>query len=335
MHTAPPCGAGGGLLVCTLYISPRHFFRVGESVLHTSFARYTPASRATYQLRALHYSLFVPIASLSAHSEYVIWTLEPCVAVPLCVLMERASCPDLDPCPADPPPRSGTQDVLYPSEDVEEQLSLLSVYPEPTDNVNGSAEGPQHAGDGMADSAIATASGNDQTGAADCRDESPKAAPAAAVGGLQGKTDEVLKSITDSFATVTDMFGGVPPGGVSSKTSNPDGGSGAVDGGSGGASSAGGGQGGEAAAVKPDGGGWEMFKPPSMAEMKRRLEDMTAGGMPLSPPKVPLQQKSSPGQQSPARTGLSVRGKSREGRSASPARRDPGGMSRPVFFGLQ
>ncbi|CBJ31220.1 conserved unknown protein [Ectocarpus siliculosus] len=216
------------------------------------------------------------------------------------------------------------QDVLYPSEDVEEQLSLLSVYPEPTDNANGSAEGPQHAGDGMADSAIATASGKDQTGSADCRDEPPKEAPAPAVGGLQGKTDEVLKSITDSFATVTDMLGGVPPGGVSSKTSNPDGGSGAVDGGSGGASSAGGGQGGEAAAVKPDGGGWEMFKPPSMAEMKRRLEDMTAGGMPLSPPKVPLQKRSSPGQQSPARTGLSIRGKSREGRSASPTRRDPG-----------
>lgn len=237
--------------------------------------------------------------------------------------------PPSRPLPRDPRP---PQDVLYPSEDVEEQLSLLSVYPEPTDNVDGSAEGGQHAADGMADSAIATTSGNGQTGAADRLDDSPKAGAAAGVGGLQGKTDEVLKSITDSFATVTDMFGGVPPGGVSSKTSNPDGGSAAVGGGSGGASSGGGG--GEGAAVKPDGVGWEMFKPPSMAEMKRRLEDMTAGGMPLSPPKVPLQQKSSPGQQSPARTGLSVRGKKREGRSASPARKDPGGTSRRVFFGL-
>lgn len=218
------------------------------------------------------------------------------------------------------------QDVLYPSEDVEEQLALLSVYPEPED-LSGPAEGGERAADGAAESAE-SAQGHAPP---DPPGEAGGATAGGGGGGLQEKTDEVLKSITDSFATVTDMFGGVPPGGIASKISKS-GGDGGGDG-SVGAQPAGG-----ASAPMPDrfgsnteentggGGGWDMFKPPSMAEMKRRLDDMKAGagGLSLSPPKVP--QASFAGQQ-PAETaapaaGLSVR---RTGdRSVSPARQDAG-----------
>lgn len=218
---------------------------------------------------------------------------------------------------------------------MEEQLALLSVYPEPEDTSDPAAEGAERVAGDAADSA-----GLPQGQAPPDSPVGANAATPAKV--LQGKTDEVLKSITESFATVTDMFGGVPPGGVASKISKNGGGSD----GTAGAQPAG------ATAPKPDrfgantdeeaggsgGGGWDMFKPPSMAEMKRRLDDITAGagGLTLSPPRVP-QASSFAGQQQAAETtttttpavataaagaGLSVRRAG--GRSVSPARQDAG-----------
>lgn len=69
---------------------------------------------------------------------------------------------------------------------------------------------------------------------------------------LQGKTDEVLKSISTSFATVTDMFGG------KNKTTPPRDGT-------------------DTAAGRDAGRGWDRFKPPSVAGMKKRLESMGVG----------------------------------------------------------
>ena len=227
-------------------------------------------------------------------------------------------------------PDPAAQDVLYPSEDVEEQLALLSVYPEPEDIGDAAAAGgAERVADDAADSA-----GSPQ-GQAPPGDSSAEAATAA--GGLQGKTDEVLKSITDSFATVTDMFGGVPPGGITKASKS--GGGGGSDGAAGSSSSSSAQQPAGATAPKPDrfganteeedagggiggGGGWDLFKPPSMAEMKRRLDDIKAGagGLSLSPPKAP--QASSFGAPAPAAASLSVRRTG--GRSVSPARQDAG-----------
>lgn len=227
-----------------------------------------------------------------------------------------------------PNPRTRrTQDVLYPSEDVEEQLARLSVYPQPEDIIE-PAEGAKRVVGDAADTA-----GMPQG-------QAPPDSPVeVSAGGLQGKTDEVLKSITESFATVTDMFGGVPPGGIVGKASKN---------GGGGSDGAAGVQPAGATAPKPDrfgankdeadggggggGGGWDLFKPPSMAEMKRRLDDMTAGagGLSLSPPKAPQaslfagrQQQAAETTTTPAAaTGLSVRRTG--GRSVSPARQDAG-----------
>ena len=176
------------------------------------------------------------------------------------------------------------QNVLYPSEDVEEQLFLLSVYPEPAAADGSASDGPDGAGAGPAGPADPAAPPQDQS--------SPGEAGTAVTtegggggGGLQEKTDEVLKSITGSNATVADILGGRPPGG---------GGGGGTNSAAAGAGSA------EAAASKQDrfgdgangggggGGGGansgrDLFKPPSMAEMKRRLEDITAGTAGQSP----------------------------------------------------
>lgn len=217
------------------------------------------------------------------------------------------------------------QDVLYPSEDVEEQLSLLSVYPEPAAADGSAAEGPDGDSTGVGPTDPAAPS-RDQSSPGEAGAAAAAAATTGGGGGLQEKTDEVLKSITGSFATVTDIFGGRPPGGgVANSAAAGEGGAGAAgaaaskqdrfgegaDGGDGGASS-----------------GWDLFKPPSMAEMKRRLGDITAGtgGLSLSPPKAPpispAGQGSAP-DDAPAAASLSVRRTG--GRSVSPARQDGAG----------
>lgn len=183
---------------------------------------------------------------------------------------------------------------MYPSEDIEEQLALLSVYPEPDSIVDeGSAPGDMPpttptlgAGESPSKWTIKKTAGTSPQ-------RSQASGSGASKGGgelnLQEKTDEVLRSITTSFATVTDMFGG----GVSKAATPPPApgikGSGADD-------TADDGRGGRQRASSElhrqgargdGGGGWDLFKPPSMADMKRRLEGMTVGGADLSPPKVP------------------------------------------------
>ncbi|CAM9955688.1 unnamed protein product [Scytosiphon promiscuus] len=239
------------------------------------------------------------------------------------------------------------QDVLYPSEDVEEQLSQLSVYPEPVDDDGsigggGGADGESGEGGGPSEGQAAdTQSRASAVGSA--TGTHPEGSATATVAGLQEKTDEVLKSITDSFATVTDIFGGggggaTPAGASSAKNAWSSGGNaGGRNSGSGaavasgeqedsatsnpGRTGGGGGSGGEGAR------GWDLFKPPTMAEMKRRLEDMTAAGLPLSPAKTsqtkPAGSSAGAAPAAPA-AGLSVRGKTGDGRSVSPARQDVG-----------
>lgn len=168
-----------------------------------------------------------------------------------------------------------TQDVLYPSEDVEEQLALLSVYPEP------GAISEQDPAD-EASSSVLPAPGTSPPRVKNQTVDSGGISPVRSQTGdplnLQEKADEVFQSITTSFATVTDMFGrkerdgmapvvsadGRPPPAPPGPASKSDGGE-----------------------VGGGGGGWDLFKAPSMADMKRRLEDIKISGIDLSPTRVP------------------------------------------------
>lgn len=236
---------------------------------------------------------------------------------------------------------------------MEETLAGLTVYPEPsnlggtsttdtTSTTEGGNEQESAIGDAAADPATAS---KDQASGPLSR---PQATAAAIGEGIQEKTDEVLKSITTSFATVTDLFGGAPSGGSAARKDSKSDGAEDGEGGAGaGAQRQGGGspmkdrfggsanEGGGGA-----GGGWDLFKPPSMAEMKRRLEDMTSGtaSSSLSPPKAPARasvfmQKRQPAAAAAATTptGLSVRqGRAGAGESTSlsPVRsKDPGGAA--------
>lgn len=168
-----------------------------------------------------------------------------------------------------------TQDVLYPSEDVEEQLARLSVYPEP------SAISEQNPADEASSSVLPapwTSPARVKSQAVDSEGISPVRSQTGDPLNLQEKADEVFQSITTSFATVTDMFGRTDRDGMGLAVSAdappppappaPAGKSGSGEGGGG-------------------GGGWDLFKAPSMADMKRRLEDIKISGIDLSPTRVP------------------------------------------------
>lgn len=164
---------------------------------------------------------------------------------------------------------------------MEEQLSLLSIYPEP----NSALDEEEDVGDekvtptGGSDNSPARAGtqGADSPGRSQAEAAAGGGTPQPGERNLQEKTDEMLRSITTSFATVTDMFGvkdeypgankrDSESGSRRGRASEPD-------------RFGGGGNG---------GGGWDLFKPPSMAEMKKRLEDMAVGGSAsLSPPRAP------------------------------------------------
>lgn len=173
------------------------------------------------------------------------------------------------------------QDVLYPSEDVEEQLSILSVYPTPESLAEvGGDEYEGTAPDSETNSAVRAAKGDGATATVvgDGAQNEPSLQDS-----LQERTDEVLKSITSSFAAVTDMFG--PKNGHVSPSLSPSkqaigneagmhrqaasGDIGGVVGGMG--------------DTRGTSRGWDMFKPPIMAEMKRRLE---GGGRSVSPARI-------------------------------------------------
>lgn len=154
------------------------------------------------------------------------------------------------------------QDVLYPSEDIEVQLSLLSVYPTP----ECLAETDDEAEESDMDTETET---NGLGGAGE----------GAAQGelSLQRKTDEVLKSITSSFAAVTDMF--APKDDDSSSSLSPR--RPTVRGGRGSAQEQddAAGKGGKAATTF-NRTGWDLFKGQSMTEIKRRFE---GAGLSVSP----------------------------------------------------
>lgn len=154
------------------------------------------------------------------------------------------------------------QDILYPSEDVEQQLALLSVYPEPDsipEDFDDGHRGSAGDGDMSSDVAIKGTGATLTRSRRESREGSSSSGIGSALAGggagdlsLQGKTDEMLKSISTSFATVTDMFGG------KNKTTPTRDGT-------------------DAAAGRDAGKGWDRFKPPSVAEMKKRLESMGVG----------------------------------------------------------
>lgn len=169
--------------------------------------------------------------------------------------------------------------MLYPSEDIEEQLSLMSVYPEPesiTDESIDDDGGAPLPGTIHIPSPISISpnrNGKTQATVSPARSHNSATTSGGRGGGvdstpsnLQEKTDEVLRSITSSFATVTDMFG-------SKDTLSP---APSADKSGGDA---------EKMAESQDrpsegsSGGWDMFKPPSMAEMKKKLDGMKAAGL--------------------------------------------------------
>lgn len=164
---------------------------------------------------------------------------------------------------------------MYPSEDVEEQLALLSVYPEP------GAISEQDPADGASPSVLPDPSSSPARGKSQTLDSggiSPLRSQTGDSLNLQEKADEVFQSITTSFATVTDMFGRKDKDDVEPAVGG-DGPLPPVPPGPAGKSDSGDGVGG--------GGGWDMFKAPSMADMKRRLEDIKISGIDLSPTRVP------------------------------------------------
>ena len=220
---------------------------------------------------------------------------------------------------------------------MEEQLSLLSVYPEPDAAIN------EGSGDGEATSGVTISPGggggvggdggnSSIPGSRSVRRKGGSPNKTAAgfgygdggggVGGggqaeelsLQEKTDEVLRSITTSFASVTDMFGRPkepppPPSPVAGKGRGGGGlkmaseQSGGSDGGGG-------------------GGGWDLFKGPSMADMKRRLEGMKVGNIALSPPKTGAQAEAKPA------AGAAVSGRASKDGALSRGGRGGGGGGR-------
>lgn len=163
---------------------------------------------------------------------------------------------------------SSAQDVLYPSEDVEQQLSLLSMYPTPESLAEFEAE----------DQDVSTTLDSEE-GSGRATQGGEATAEVTLQDSLQEKTDEVLQSITSSFAAVTDIF--VPKDGehssspFSKKLARSDG---AEKQSAGGGVSGGVGSGLSPAEVTLS--GWDIFKPPSMAKVKRRLE---SGGHSVSP----------------------------------------------------
>lgn len=163
---------------------------------------------------------------------------------------------------------------------MEEQLALLSVYPEPgavlehdpADEASSNVLSGGECGGGAGGCSPTRTKG--QT--VDSGEMSPVRSQNGDPQNFQEKADEVFQSITTSFATtVTDMFGrkdkeemaaaagaaDAPPPAPPSKGGNDE------SRGSGG------------------GGGWDLFKAPSMADMKRRLEDIKISGIGLSPPR--------------------------------------------------
>lgn len=170
------------------------------------------------------------------------------------------------------------QDVLYPSEDVEEQLSILSVYPnlESLTEIGG-VEYEEREVESETYSALSVVEGN---GAAGTTAGGGPHGELSLQDSLQEKTDEVLKSITSSFAAVTDMFG--PKDGHAPLSLSPS--KRAVRSDSRTRSDAAGGGAGDVRDNTPGvSTGWDMFKPLSMAEMKRRLD---GGGRSMSPARI-------------------------------------------------
>lgn len=265
--------------------------------------------------------------------------------------------PSPPPIPHPHPTPLPSQDVLYPSEDVEEQLALLSVYPAPESiadedddcdededhpvTVESALESQEHHGRNGGGGVSGSGSGD------------VSVSPAGGDMNLQEKTDEVLRSITSSFAAVTDMFGRkdeersfsdvhasttaqgsaatsystsngqVPTGDRGRQSTRVEAAVGAED-----AIGTGDGRGG--------GGRWDIFNNPSVNEMKRRLEgvNLRVGGVDVSPSRASNSASKAGGrgvqQQSPGRFKEDVTTKGARGRgffsqSLSPPRNGGGG----------
>lgn len=159
------------------------------------------------------------------------------------------------------------QDILYPSENVEQQLALLSVYPEP-DSIPEDFDAGDIGHGGRTGATLTRSRRESREGSSSSGIDSTLAGGAGELS-LQEKTDEVLKSISTSFATVTDMLGG------KNKTPPPrDGNDTAARGAA------------EGRNAGRGGGGWDRFKPLSVAEMKKRLEGMGVGAADTTTPET-------------------------------------------------
>ena len=223
-------------------------------------------------------------------------------------------------------PRASGQDILYPSEDVEQQLALLSVYPEP-DSIPDDLDDDYGGSDGEDEADTDAALREVGTPLAKLRGSSREGSNVSGAGSaiasgtseikFQEKTDEMLKSITTSFSNMTDIFGGknkTPPlpqpaagtDDVSSasvrhrRSSSELGSVGPEDAGRG-------------------GGGWDMFIPPSVAGLKKRLEGMVAVGAADSP---------TPGKTRVAVLSEKDSGKRASGSSLSPPARQGSGLAK-------